>query len=212
VSTGYGTWPGQRRRRGRIVGAAVAVLVVGVAAGVVIGRASAPAAGGLAAGGPAADQGAGPCPAAASQDGAIKAAVCYDALLYRLEGQPEGQVRSQLQAAVANPAAVDRLVTLISRGVPQGGRAAAGVLTVHVDDYGQDSAQVFLWTAVARSAKPGSGDTDAVVDAAWTRDAVEIDWVSGRWALTNVTRTDRTPPSGSTSLDSSWPGAPYALR
>lgn len=201
-------WSVPRRRRWPIVVVAVVGAGVGIGAGFLLDRSGPATAGGSAA------TGTGPCPADRSQDGAVKAAVCYDTLLYRLEGQGADEVSSQLQAAVANPAAVDRLATVISRGVPQGGRAAAGVLTVNLGTYDDQTSQVFLWVATARSARPGAGNTDpaSVTAAAWTTDTIVLSWSGDRWALTDASRQDTAPPAGNRNLEPTWSGAPYASR
>jgi hypothetical protein len=208
MDRGSGSWPGQRRRTWPLAAAAVIALVAGLAAGVLLGRRSNDAFGSPA--GPS--RGSGPCPAPQSPDGAVRAAVCYDVLLYRLEGQSQPVTRERLLAAVTNPAAVDRLVALVGRGAPSGGRAAAGVLTVRLDSYRAQSAQVFAWTSVARSARPGVADSDVAVDATWSTDAVVVEWTGGRWGLSDADRSDTAPPEGNPNLARAWMDAPYADR
>jgi hypothetical protein len=207
MSAGY--WSVQRRRRWPYVAVAVVAAVIGVGVGFVLDQG-----GGTAGGGGSAAAGAGPCPAPRSQDGAIKAAVCFDTMLYRLEGQPEDQAASQLQTAVANPASADRLATLVSQGVPQGGRAAPGVLTVNVGNYDDQTSQVFLWVATARAARPDAGNSNpaSATAGSWTTDSVVVSWSGDRWALTDVSRQDTAPPAGNRNLQPTWAGAPYASR
>lgn len=183
-------------------------VALGLAGGLVIGGPTRPATVGP---GPVGGAGSGPCPAARSADGATRAAVCYVTLLYRLEGQPDAVVREQLRA-VAVAGAQQRLARLVGGGVPVGGRAAAGVLTVRLDSYGEQSAQVFVWAAVARSAKPGSPDSDAVVAAVWFTEAVVVDWAGDRWMLGEVGRSATPPPAGSTNLAADWRPPSYAER
>ena len=188
---------------------AVLALALGLAAGVAVGRWTGDE-------GPAAtgDGGAGPCPAPRSPEGAVRAAVCFDVLLYGLEGRPQGEQRAGLAGALANPAAVDRFLALLAAGAPAGGRAAAGVLTTRPEAYREDTTQVFLWVAVARVADPlaGTSDPASVTSATWSTDAVVVTWDGRRWALGDVDRAGTAPPAGGRNLAPDWSGAPYARR
>jgi hypothetical protein len=205
-----------RPARRRWIGALLAAVVLTAAAGVVAGRATAPGRqAGDTPGGALTPAGGGqggssrPCPAGHDSAGAARAAACLAVLLYQLEGTPAATMQDRLRAASIDDAAAARLGAMVSRGVAAGGRAAAGVLTEHVDIYTDPAAQVFLWMAIVRSATPGSPDSDALVDPEWTSEAVSVMWSQDRWKLAAVIRTDTTPPSGAPKLGRDWQEPSY---
>jgi hypothetical protein len=150
-----------------------------------------------------------PCRTAFSANGAARAAACLTVLMYQLEGSPEPLLRDRIGRLAAGEAAAARLASLVDRGVPAGGRAAAGVLSVHVDMFSEQVAQVFLWTAVARSTKSGSPDSDAIVEAGWFTETMLLNWSGDHWTLAQLSRTVTAPPSGSPNLGRDWQEPSY---